>query len=84
MPSGGMSSEATHCSNFSSIGKKQTISLSANAYATVKVNNATVMSVKIPKQLSALAVYLGSSSASITSATSSAGTADANGVYWAA
>ena len=84
MPSGGMSSEATHCSNFSSIGKKQTISLSANAYATVKVNNATVMSVKIPKQLSALAVYLGSSSASITSAASSAGTADANGVYWAA
>ena len=84
MPSGGMSSESTHCSNFSSIGKKQTISLSANAYATVKVNNAAVMSVKIPKQLSALAVYLGSSSASITSATSSAGTADANGVYWAA
>ena len=84
MPNGGMSGESTHCSNFSSIGKKQTISLSANSYATVKVNNAAVMSVKIPKQLSALAVYLGSSSASITSATSSAGTADANGVYWAA
>ena len=82
MPSGGMSSESTHCSNFSSIGKKQNVSLSANSYATVKVNNSVVVSVKMPKQISAMAVYLGSSSASITSATSSAGTADSNGVYW--
>ena len=82
MPSGGMSSESTHCSNFSSIGKSQNVSLSANSYATVKVNNSVTVSVKMPKSISAMAVYLGSSSASITSATSSAGTADANGVYW--
>ena len=83
MPSGGMSNESTHCSNFSSIAKKQTISLSANSYATVNVNNSVVVSVKMPKQISAMAVYLGSSSASISSATSSAGDADSNGVYWA-
>ena len=82
MPSGGMSSESTHCSNFSSIGKKQNVTLSANSYATVKVNNSVTVSVKMPKSISAMAVYLGNSSASITTATSSAGTADSNGVYW--
>ena len=83
MPQGGMSSESKHCSNFSSIGKSQNISLSANAYATVKVNNAVVLSVKMPKAISAIAIYLGSSSASVSSASSSAGSEDANGVYWA-
>ena len=83
MPQGGMSSESTHCSNFSSIGKKQNISLSANAYATVKVNGSAVLSVKMPKALSALAIYLGSNSATVSSASSSAGTADTNGVWWA-
>lgn len=82
MQSGGMSSESTRCSNFSSIGKKQNISLSANSYATVTVNNSVIVSVKMPKQISAMAVYLGSSSASISSANSSSGTADSNGVYW--
>ena len=82
MPQGGMSGESKHCSNFSSIGKSQNVSLSANSYATVKVGGAATVSVKMPKAISAMAVYLGSSSASISSATSSAGTADSNGVYW--
>ena len=82
MPQGGMTGESTNCSNFSSIGKKQSLNLSANAYATVKVNGAATVSVKMPKAISAMAVYLGSSSASISSAASSAGTADSNGVYW--
>ena len=83
MPQGGMSSESTHCSNFSSIGKKQNLSLSANAYATIKINGSSVLSVKMPKTLSALAIYLGSNSATISSASTSAGTADSNGVWWA-
>jgi hypothetical protein len=83
MPSGGMSGESTHCSNFSSIGKKQSVSLSASAYATVKIDGSAVLSVKMPKALnSALAIYLGNKNAAISSATSSAGTADSNGVYW--
>ena len=83
MPSGGMSNESTHCSNFSSIGKKQTLSLSANAYATVTLSGNTVVSVKMPKAISsAMAVYLGNKGATITSATSSAGNANSDGVYW--
>ena len=84
MPSGGMSGESTHCSNFSSIGKKQSVSLSASSYATVKIDGSAVLSVKMPKALnSALAIYLGNKNAAISSATSSTGTADSNGVYWA-
>lgn len=84
MPNGGMSGESTHCSNFSSIGKKQSVSLAAGSFATVKIDNSTVLSVKMQKALSnALAIYLGNKNASISSATSSSGTADANGVYWA-
>ena len=82
MPQNAMTSESTHCSNFSSIGKKQNVSLSSNAYATVTVSGSVAVSVKMPKSLSALAIYLGSNSATISSATSSAGTADSNGVYW--
>ena len=82
MPQGGMSSESKHCSNFSSIGTSKNLSLSANAYATVKVGGTVTVSVKMPKSLSAIAIYLGSSSASVTSSTSSAGEADSNGVYW--
>ena len=83
MPQGGMSSESKHCSNFSSIGKSQNVSLSANSYATVTVGGSVSVSVKMPKAMSAMAIYLGSSSATLTSASSSAGTADSNGVYWA-
>ena len=83
MPSNAMTSESKHCSNFSSIGKAQSVSLSANGYATVTVGGSVSVSVKMPKAMSALAIYLGSSSASITSASSSAGSADSNGVYWA-
>ena len=84
MPSGGMSGESTHCSNFSSIGKKQSLSLSASSYATVKIDGSAVLSVKMPKALSsALAIYLGNKNASVSSATSSAGASDSNGVFWA-
>ena len=82
MPSGGMSSESKHCSNFSSIGKSQNISLAANAYATVSISGSPVLSVKMPKAINAVAIYLGNSAATISSASSSAGTADSNGVCW--
>ena len=85
MPQGGMAEgESTHCSNFASIGKKSSLSLSANSYATVKVNGVASVCAKMPKSLSAFVVYLGSSSANISSASSSAGTENSNGIYWAA
>ena len=82
MPQGGMSGESKHCSNFSSIGKAQNVNLSANAYATVSVGGTATVSVKMPKSINAIAIYLGSSSATITSATSSAGDENNNGVFW--
>lgn len=84
MPQGGMGErESTHCQNFSSIGKKSSLSLSANSYATVKVGGSAVLSVKMPRSISALAIYLGSNSVSISSSSSSLGSEDSNGVYWA-
>ena len=83
MPSRGMTSEATHCKNFSSVAARTTLSLSAGQYLTVSEGNETVASVEIPESLSAMVVYLGNSSAKIASTSSSAGNADANGVCWA-
>ena len=80
-PPGGMSNESTNCSNFSSVGSKTTISLTKDNYLTVKVSNETVFVVKVPKSLNALAVYLGSNSASFTSGSSTTVELDSNGVY---
>jgi hypothetical protein len=82
MPQGGMSNESKHCSNFSSIGKSQNVNLTANSYATVNISGSAVASVKMPKNINAIVIYLGSNSATISSATSSAGTENSNGVFW--
>jgi hypothetical protein len=83
MPSGGMTSEMTNCSNFSSIGTKSTLSLTASQYLTVKVNSSVVLAVKNPASINAMAVYLGSNSATISASSSVSYTLDGNGVYWA-
>ena len=82
MPSRAMTSEATHCSNFSSIGTKASVTLNSGSYLTVKDGSKTVATIKSPVDLSALVVYLGSSSAKISSENSSSVTLDNNGVCW--
>lgn len=82
MPSGGMSSEAVHCSNFNSIGTNKTASLSAGSYLTVTVGGAEVVTVKMPTKLSGRVIYLGSSSAAVSTDTSVSVNLDENGVYW--
>lgn len=82
MPTNGMTNEATHCSNFSSIGTNKSVSLSSGSYLTVSVNNSNVVTVKMPRNLSARALYLGSNSATISAETSSTATLDNNGVCW--
>ena len=82
MPRGGMTSETTHCSNFSSIATSSSVSLSSGSYLTVKVSGNTVSTVKMPTSISAMVVYLGSKSASISSGSSGSATLDDNGVYW--
>ncbi len=79
--SGGMSGECTYCSNFSSIGKSSTASLSSGKYVTVTVGGETVTALKITSSINAFIVYLGSSSATISTTSSFSG-ADSNGVYW--
>ena len=79
--SGGMSGECTYCSNFSSIGKYSTASLSSGKYVTVTVGSETVTALKITSSINAFIVYLGSSSATISTTSSFSG-ADSNGVYW--
>ena len=81
MPQGGMSSEATHCDNFSSIGKSSKLSLTNGQYLVVTIGNTTA-TIQMPVSLSAMVVVLGDKSASIQTATSTSQTLDSNGVAW--
>ena len=82
MPRGGMTSEATHCSNFSSIATSSSVSLNSGSYLTVKVSGSTVATVQMPSSISATVIYLGNKSASISAESSSSASLDSNGVYW--
>lgn len=62
-PSNGMSSEATKCRNFSSVGTKGSVSLTSGQTLTVTVGGEEATSVKMPCKLNALVIYLGSSKA---------------------
>ncbi len=81
MTSGGMTSESSH-GNSTGMTTKSSLSLSNGGYLTVTVNSATVATVKMPCAMTAYVVYLGSSSATIASASSSSATLDSNGVFW--
>ncbi len=76
-PTGAMTNEMTD-GNTTGRTIKSSISLSAGGYLVV--DNA--LTVKMPIGMSAYVVYLGSSSANISSASSSSATLDTNGVYW--
>ena len=81
MPQGGMSSESTHCDNFSSIGAKKNVSVSNGGYLVVGIGNTTA-TIKMPVSLSAIVVVLGDKSPSITTEGSTAEMLDDNGVAW--
>lgn len=76
--SGGMSSESKNCSNFNSIGKSTTISLTKNNYLTIS----GIVTIKMPVSMSAFVVVLGSTTSSISQATSSSLTFDDWGLCW--
>lgn len=75
---GGMSSEAVNCQNFSSVGSKATVSLKKDAYAVVT----GFVTVKMPVQLNAFVIFLGSTGATVKSSDSTSLSTDANGVCW--
>ena len=81
MPQGGMSSEATHCGNFSSVGSKKNVSLSTNGYLVVRIGSTTA-TIRMPVSLSAMVVVLGDSSPRVKNESSVAVTLDENGVAW--
>ena len=81
MPQGGMSSESTHCDNFSSIGAKKNVSVSNGGYLVVGIGNTTA-TIKMPVSLSAIVVVLGDNSPSISTESSASMALDENGVAW--
>ena len=82
MPTGGMSGEATNCADFSDIGTKKSISLSADGYLTVSMDGEAAATIKCPKSMSALVICLGSSAATVSAEKSTSANLDANGVSW--
>ena len=81
MPQGGMSSESTHCDNFSSIGASKKLSISKDEYLVAEIGNAEV-TVKMPTSMSAYVIILGDSSPDVKKETSTSQALDENGVYW--
>lgn len=81
MPRGGMSNEATHCRNFSSVGKTAGLSLSSGNYLVATVGNCTA-TVQMPFSLSALVILLGDTSAKAAVKTTVSAVLDENGVAW--
>ncbi|MCQ2771015.1 MAG: carbohydrate-binding domain-containing protein [Clostridia bacterium] len=65
-PSGGMSSEATKCQNFSSVATKSTMSLKSGQILNVKVGTEILKSVEMPCNRSAIVIYLGSNKATFS------------------
>lgn len=81
MPRGGMSGEATHCDNFTSIGKSTPTSLSSGSYLVVGIGNTTA-TIKMPASINGLVIVLGSNSPSIKTESSTDLTLDENGIAW--
>lgn len=81
MPSGGMTSETTN-GNTTGRTVKSSLSLSSGGYVTVSVGSETVVTVKMPCSLTAYAVYLGDSGATIASASDTSFSLNPDGVFW--
>ena len=81
MPQGGMSNEATHCNNFSSVGKSTKLSLSSGSYLVVGIGE-TQATVKMPVSISAVVIVLGDNSPRTNVESSTSQTLDENGVAW--
>ncbi|MBE6543039.1 MAG: carbohydrate-binding domain-containing protein [Ruminococcaceae bacterium] len=82
MPTGGMTNEATHCQNFSSVATSKSLSLTSGNYLSIEVDGKVVVCAKIPTNISAKVIYLGSDSASFTTDSQSQYNFDSNGIYF--
>ncbi|MBQ7365440.1 MAG: hypothetical protein IJW46_07560, partial [Clostridia bacterium] len=82
MPSGGMTSEATHCQNFSSVGVSRSVSVSSGDYVSVTIESEALAVIRMPSSLSGRIIVLGSTEVTVTTESSVSVTADENGVWW--
>lgn len=81
--SGGMSSESLECSNFSQAGVSTNLNAQQNSYVIVTVDSQIVTLVKMPTTINSLSLYLGSSSASITTSSQISVQTNSDGYYFA-
>lgn len=80
--SGGMSSEAKNCSNFSSVGVSFNLNVQQNSYLVVKVGSTVMTAVKMPVSINSLTIYLGSSSATASTESSVSVAVNSDGYYF--
>ncbi len=73
-------SECVYCSNFSSVGKASSMRVSSGQYVVASVGGSISLAVEMDASFSAYVVYLGSPSATISTASSVSG-ADSDGAY---
>lgn len=83
MPQGGMTSEATNCSGFTSLATQKSLSLSSGGYITASVSGEVQTALRLPCSMSATVIYLGSPSATLQTSSSVSYTLDSDGVYFA-
>ena len=70
--------ESAKAQNFGSVGTTKTFNLSAGSFVTA----AGYVTLKMPRAMNALAVFLGDKSASLSSSSSSSAALNADGVCW--
>ena len=81
MPRGGMSSEATHCQGFDTVGHAAQMSLSKGEYLVVGIQS-TEVTIRMPVSLSAYVIVLGDNSPSLGTEERTDENFDGNGVAW--
>ncbi len=81
MPQGGMTQEATKCSNFSGVGKKVNVSLTEGNYLVCGIAENT-LTARMPATINGMVVVLGDSSATVSSSASSSHTLNVGEFIW--
>lgn len=81
MPSGGMTSESTHCATFNAVGTQKSLSVDEGAYLTVEFD-AVTLTAKMPLRLSGTVICLGDSGADVHTENGSNASLDFNGISW--
>ena len=82
MPTNAMWNESTHCQNFSNVSTTANVTLTSGKILTLKAGSSVVLTHKLKTGMSATAIYLGSSSATLTVADSTGKSLDSFGNRW--